>query len=482
MKSTIFPDGGTLLSISKLTLNNFRCFEQCSIELHPKLTVIVAENAQGKTALLDAISIAIDVFVTAIASGGKSHGFDRDSVHLSRKGGSKMEPSLPTEFYAEGFANGCKVKWSRSLTKYDVRGRSSKKDMKELIDAADQLRSRAINFSPSAADLPPTLPIVAFYGTGRLWSEHRLTEGKKVPNPTGLSRFSAYLDCLSSSSSFKSFAVWYEDAFNELRNPTSRLLSSEDRIENQIAAVEEAVRTVLKPTGWTSIGWEFLPNRGDGRAPIGGCVVVEHPTHGRIPLSLLSDGVRNIVALVADLAYRCVRLNSHLGEAAARLTPGVVLIDEIDMHLHPRWQQLVVELLQQAFPAMQMILTTHSPQVLSTVDAESIRLIRLDNGNGTTRAPRFQTRGVESADILARLMDVDPVPQVEQACWLSDYRAMVQVGEHESETGHGLWSKIVGHFGEEHPALVEIDTLRRLQAFKHAHRIPHQPVSDHAQD
>ena len=79
-----------------------------------------------------------------------------------------------------------------------------------------------------------------------------------------------------------------------------------------------------------------------------------------VRISILSDGVRNMIALVADIARRCASLNPHLNEAAARLTPGVLLIDEVDMHLHPRWQQLVVGLLQNAFPAMQMILSTHS--------------------------------------------------------------------------------------------------------------------------
>lgn len=482
MTNVATPESTTLLRLDSLTLNNFRCFKKCSIDLHPKLTVFVAENAQGKTAILDAIGIALDVFVTAIASEGKPHGFDRDSVHLIRGDGNKMEPSLPTEFHAEGYADSNFVKWSRALTKYNERARTSTKDTKALCAAADRLRSRATSFSPNGTDLPPVLPIVAFYGTGRLWSEHRLTDSKKVATPSGPVRFSAYLDCLSSSSSFKSFVAWYEKAFNDLRSPTSKARGPEERLEKQIAAVQEAVRTALEPTGWTSIGWEFPPTGDDGRPQGTGFIVVEHPNRGRFPLSLLSDGVQNMVALVADLAYRCVRLNSHLGESAAQLTPGVVLIDEVDMHLHPRWQQLVVELLQKAFPLMQMILTTHSPQVLSTVDAESIRLIRLDNGKVTIREPLFQTRGVESADILALLMDVDPVPQVEQACWLSNYRAMVQIGEHESDAGKLLWSKLIEHFGTEHPVLTEIDTLRRLQEFKQANSISPATRPDHAQD
>ena len=64
--------------------------------------------------------------------------------------------------------------------------------------------------------------------------------------------------------------------------------------------------------------------------------MVKHPKYGRLPLSALSDGVRNMIGLIADIAHRCARLNPHLSEDVARQTPGVLLIDEVDMHLHPR--------------------------------------------------------------------------------------------------------------------------------------------------
>jgi predicted ATP-binding protein involved in virulence len=146
-------------------------------------------------------------------------------------------------------------------------------------------------------------------------------------------------------------------------------------------------------------------------------------------------------------------------------------VDEIDMHLHPGWQQEVIGLLQQAFPLVQLIVTTHSPQVLSTVDRESIRVIAVRDGVGTLDLPQHQTRGVESADVLARVMGVHTVPKVEQARWLTEYRALVQTGQDESDKAKALWNRLVDHFGEQHPAMDEIATLRRLQDFKRAHGI-----------
>jgi predicted ATP-binding protein involved in virulence len=241
-----------------------------------------------------------------------------------------------------------------------------------------------------------------------------------------------------------------------VRSSTSSLYGPNERPEKLLAAVRRATRTVLEPTGWHDLDWDFEQK----------LLVVEHPAHGRLPLSLLSDGVRNMVALVADLAHRCVRLNPHFGEEAAKSTPGILLIDEVDMHLHPRWQQLVVELLQKVFPEMQMVLSTHSPHVLSTVDVESIRIIRLHDGAAVLDTPTFQTRGVESADVLAVIMGVDPVPQVEEARWLSEYRALIEDGKAESEDARALRVKLLNHFGGQHPLMLDCDRLIRFQAFK----------------
>jgi predicted ATP-binding protein involved in virulence len=450
----------TLLRVDRLRLRNFRCFSECAIELHQQLTVLVAENGRGKTAVLDAIGIALGPFVDTVAGTGQLRGFDIADVRLIRGQDGAMKPCLPTEFAADGYVAGQAIHWGRALRSCGLRARTTNKDAESLRQAAQQLRASAEGCRTEKDAVPPILPLVAFYGTGRLWSEHYLTEGKRKYVVAADGRMSGYTDCLSSSSSFKGMVAWYENKSNETRDP--RFKDDLPRNLPLLGAVKEATRVVLEPTGWCDLNWDFEKKS----------LVVDHPDYGRLPLTALSDGVRNMIALIADIARRCASLNPHLSGAAAQQTPGLLLIDEVDMHLHPRWQQLVIGLLQKAFPALQMILTTHSPHVLSTVDADSIRVIRLVDGRGVPEIPAFQTRGVESADILAKVMDVDPVPQVEQARWLSDYRALVQTADHESLAARGLWDKLVAHFGEEHPVLAEVETLRRLQEFKRANKLP----------
>lgn len=129
-----------------------------------------------------------------------------------------------------------------------------------------------------------------------------------------------------------------------------------------------------------------------------------HQDAGTMPVAQLSDGVRNMMGLVADIAFRATKLNPHLGLEAARQTAGIVLIDEVDMHLHPSWQQTVLASLQEAFPNIQFIVTTHSPQVLSTVSREHIRVLEQRAGVYTASSPAFSPLAHESGDALAHIM------------------------------------------------------------------------------
>src|SRR5438132_7105297 len=103
------------LRVDRLGLRNFRCFAECSIELHPNLTVLVAENGRGKTAVLDALGIALELFVDTITVTRQLHGFDRTDVRLVPGENGIMSPALPTEFVADGYVAGQALHWRRTL-------------------------------------------------------------------------------------------------------------------------------------------------------------------------------------------------------------------------------------------------------------------------------------------------------------------------------------------------------------------------------
>jgi predicted ATP-binding protein involved in virulence len=441
------------LRIDQIELSNYRCFPRLRVDFHPKLTVIAARNGWGKTAILDAAAVALGPFVGAFDEAKGAH-FTNADVRLVRRSGAvpaEMEAQYPLTLEARGIVGDRDATWRRRLA--GAKGRTTHADARVLIDYGKRLEHRVRDAADGRADSPPVLPLVSYYGTGRLWSEMRLSAGRK--SKAGTSRMAGYADCLTSASRYKAFANWFERlcrAEYEERENTRQL----NAIRRRLRAIREAVDLVLHPSGWRGIAFKS--------AEAG--IIAEHDEYGVVPVSSLSDGIRNLVGLAGDIAHRAVRLNSHFEENAVRRTPGIVLIDEVDMHLHPEWQQIVVESLRGAFPGIQFILTTHSPQVLSTVHRESVRIVRRMEDEWVFAPPDFQTRGVESADVLADIMGVDPVPQVEESRTLRDYRELIENDRHGTEEAQTLRSNLVAHFGERHPLILDCDRLIRFQSFK----------------
>lgn len=125
----------------------------------------------------------------------------------------------------------------------------------------------------------------------------------------------------------------------------------------------------------------------------------------KFPVRMLSDGEKGMISLVADIAYRMALLNPNLLDRVLE-TPGVVLIDEIDLHLHPSWQKKVVGSLMSIFPNIQFIVTTHSPSILLNVPRENIWIL---NQNEIFQ-PQDMTYGRTVEEILREVMDTDVRP------------------------------------------------------------------------
>lgn len=462
--------GGAPLQLVQLRLSNYRCFENIRIDFHPRLTVLVAANGAGKTSILDAIAVAYGPYVGAFdeAVGKHFEPSDIRQFRVRQTASNEMEYSAKgvhleaTGFVPESLADAIgniPAVWRRGLSN-STKAKTTIKDARELIAYGKSMQA-AVR-TPGNDDV--LLPLVAYYGTGRLWQQKKLTDTRRIQRT---SRTVGYTDCLDPASSYKSFVEWFR--YWSLNATEARLkaheagnTSTRTEFDDYIQSVSRAVNLCIQPSGWTNIEYSFSRD----------ALVARHEQFGELPVELLSDGIRNMIGMVADIAFRATKLNSHLGANAAAQTPGILLIDEVDMHLHPEWQQVVLQSLTQAFPAMQLIVTTHSPQVLSTVSFESVRLLRSqvdpETGKLTTVVNKveWQTRGVASSDLLARIMGVDPIPNVPEARWVSDYQALIQQNLHLGIEGLGLRAKLETHFGAQHPVVLECDRMVRLQDFK----------------
>jgi len=115
--------------------------------------------------------------------------------------------------------------------------------------------------------------------------------------------------------------------------------------------------------------------------------------------STLSDGQKTYIAMVADIARRAIILNPHLGADAVKKTPGVILIDELDLHLHPRWQRTIIANLKKTFPLMQFFATTHSPIIIGEAKPEELVVL-----TETGQRQISRSLGMTSNDVLEIIM------------------------------------------------------------------------------
>ncbi|OCX69003.1 hypothetical protein A6M27_14520 [Acidithiobacillus thiooxidans] len=202
--------------------------------------------------------------------------------------------------------------------------------------------------------------------------------------------------------------------------------------------------TVLAPSGWGSINYSATLQT----------LTAKHEQYGVLEVGQLSDGIRNVIAMVGDIAFRAVQLNAHLGARAALETSGIALIDEVDMHLHPSWQQVILKGLREAFPRIQFIVTTHSPQVLSTVRRENIRVLAPNvDGMITANLPLAMTYGEPSGDVLHSVMTVDPQPPVLEKPDLQRLTELVDQGAYASKEAQILMQTLTEALGAQHPQL-----------------------------
>lgn len=356
------------MRVNTLSLKNFRCFDEREFSFSPGFNVCIGENGSGKTALLDALSIAVGSFLMGIVKSSGRLPIEQDVRSVTIRHGEtvtreRVKPlvircsgtfSRLGNFLVRQAGGSARVSefetwWWRSL-----RGqRTTRKGAVSIKQIAEIVRKRVV------AGEAVTLPLIAFHGTGRLWWNLRDRHGEVEPTgPT--SRFSGYENCLEPASDHKGFARWMKRL--ELR-----------QLQEGVTIAElEIVRGVAR---------EAIPGCKDLRYLVNDDELIATMHSGTlVPVSSLSDGQRTVLGLVTDLARRCAVLNPHLGLDAARRTHGVVLIDELDLHLHPTWQRRIVDDLRRLFPELQFIATTHSPFIVQSLRADE--LIDLDRRGG----------------------------------------------------------------------------------------------------
>ena len=343
------------MQIDAIKIKNFRCFENFEAKLNPELTVIVGNNGSGKSTLLDAIAISVGTFLTGF-DGMSGPGISKeDALNKCYDMGSvvELQPQFPVSIDASGMVVGKSIAWKRELQ--GAEGRTTVVEAKEMTSISAELQKQVRNGEK------PVLPLISYYGTGRLWAQKR---EKKSAELMRFNRQMGYVDCLDAASNEKMMRKWFEKM--TLQSTTNGTQAPE------LLAVKSAIMQCFQSiTGFADVDVQF--NLDTHELDI--LYRNENSDRERYPMKELSDGYKNTLSMVADIAYRMAVLNPWLLENVLIETMGIVLIDEVDLHLHPQWQQRIIGDLRAIFPKIQFIVSTHAPLVINSVKRENLLIL-----------------------------------------------------------------------------------------------------------
>ncbi len=441
--------------IDTLKVENFRCFTDLDLTFDPTLTVLVGANGTGKTAILDAVAIMLSTIVREFD--GETRGFLAEDAREvprdldSSSAVARMDAIYPVRATVEATLAGNTYWWRRE--RKSAKGRTSWGEKNTQVGQAiahvwresemladDPEWRRPLQLAapdpetPTTAPTrwPPLLPVVALYGVERLLGVRKAT-GTIARSRSGA--YASALDGKSDLSRLSSFieALTLADFVADARGGEAQAA------RNQLRAIALACNAMLRETGWQDPTWNPLVKE----------LTLRHRDHGVLPLSFLSSGIKIAAGLVIDLVSRMARANPGLGaEELLAAVPGIVLIDEVDLHLHPAWQQRIIPLLTEVFPRVQFIVTTHSPQVLSTVEADSIRVLEEETRDEKTRVRSVPfSAGLRSDIVLNEVMRTNAEPELAINKDLDRYLLMVDQGLGRSEEAVSLRRRLDEELG-----------------------------------
>lgn len=403
--------------VKEIELYNFRKFDYLHVTFNDQVTALTAPNGGGKSAILDALAVGCSHYVNSLNISSGITGFSVDDHRLINQRGEGMTPAIDDmRIVCKGRVGNKEMEWSRE--------RTNKDNAKTRIANAQCLQKAAQDFLKLSAhadiepqDDYPVAPLIVFYDTQRLSNKQRLTEKRK---PQRADRFEGYGDCLTSGSYIRIFKDWYKALSAQFLQETPGSYRH-SILKNQLSIVNHAVSAALSHVGWHNLKWDFIRND----------LSMEHADYGTLCFSQLSDGIRNVLNLVADIVHRAVRINPLAAPDLLLNIKGLVMIDEIDMYLHPQWQQHIIGVFREIFPCVQFIVSTHSPQVLSTLKKEQIRIIGNDGDSYFASQPEYSPYAKSSINALADIFGVNPVPVVPEKIDILKVQQLYRNGQFE---------------------------------------------------
>ncbi|MBQ2820778.1 MAG: AAA family ATPase [Thermoguttaceae bacterium] len=392
------------MKLETLQITNFRGIHSMNIPFHSKMNVLVGVNGAGKSTVLDALAILLSRFVTLIRN-GRNSGKDIAAADISAGrefSALRLHLSEKNQLYAWGVMKSL-VKSRKNDPRIDaIFQRSGNEEFQSIRALTASLRESVEETSELCS-----IPVVIYYQTNRI----ALNFPRFVHTDRDFSLMSVYSDALSCRADYRVLLEWFRER-ESIENREFRRLVLEAQESTHPGTDEETSETRKIVEEYRDKKLQTLRNAWRAFMPdLSWFTIRENPLRlearkNGVPFRIdqLSDGEKSLLALVGDIARRLAIANPTMANPLEG--KGIILVDEIDLHFHPRRQRTLIPQLQEVFPNCQFIVATHSPQILGHVHAESIfMLVENEEGVVELRRPE-ESYGMTTNEILEDIMDV----------------------------------------------------------------------------
>jgi predicted ATP-binding protein involved in virulence len=382
------------MKLQKIEIQNFRCFESLAIDFEADVNVIVGVNGAGKSSLLDAMRIALCEVAISY-----QHTFHKD--HMLQKVISLNDFYIPPGSldHFRNRAQNCLITTKvLSESKTIIWKQNFLHDLinsynKTHIPNTQEIRQwRDFLWKEARQNSDTVIPLQVYY-----LAQRRLAKLPEMGNllEQRIERSSAFINCLHAGSDYQMTCQWL------FLRSHSEMSQREKKQDWQFEFPDlKAIRNVFNIIFDTNVRVFF----GETMPPRLMVEMIRNNKTECLMLDQLSDGYRNQLAMILDFARRLAVANPYMENPLE--APGILLIDEIELHLHPKWQQTIIPSLRKVFPNTQLIVTTHSPQVLTTVDCRCIRILKDNKIYPVTES----TKGAEAKRMLENILGTESRP------------------------------------------------------------------------
>ncbi|ELJ8516581.1 TPA: AAA family ATPase [Vibrio cholerae] len=466
------------LRLASLKLIGYRGFESLDITFSQKsnITVLVGNNGSGKSSILDAIQKSLTHFVSRLST--RSYNGDQlDELDISN--GATFVTVIPEFKVAE---TSFSFELSQSRPMIEPRKKSKFTELNEIGNLYRLANTEKKELS---------LPLLASYTVERAndVTTKDIEESDEILSSQIWDKSKAYSKSLTGKADFKLFFRWFKEQVESENDEVSDIKVIKAQIESKESEINSSLMKAILSNPETAetgeilikqykdqindlqeqlneksnVGnksldsvrnaiYKFLPGFSDlklKRAPLD---MVVKKDGQEFSVLQLSQGEKSVLALIADIARRLTMLNPSLANPLEG--SGLVLIDEVDLHLHPSWQQKIMQRLESTFPNLQFIVTTHSPQVCHTLDSDNIWLLK---DGKKFNAPKG-VRGAVSSWVLKNLFYVEERPPEDEITKLfNKYKELVYADKYDSEEALNARKVLIDNFGKDYDEIVELD-------------------------